>query len=274
MSRLRGRLLHFPLIMILMWAAIILTGCAAPAAVKKEPDITNLKLQDFSELKVPGTGNSALFTVGCYDVPLERFAIVRIAADQMHRAMPADERGTQMAEDGIFAVMARTKQRVILDAMLEESNAKLVRTTSMLFYDGSPDDIWLTRPDDHGEVMYTDTDGTLHRLRMNEGFLGVGFAVSFERGLLGIPLTILPQYQRKDALPKAYLQKLGSYSENGRMILAGLSFTTLMNIGDFLVICPEMVPLDEGTFSSYAFRGEKESTFKIYLIYCKSLTGI
>lgn len=273
-SRLLGRLLHLRTALILAAMAIILCGCAPSAAVKKEPDITNLKLEDFSELKVPGEGSSALFNIVSYDVDIEKFAIVRIAAEQMQSLLPKGDRGERIRADGMYAAMLRKNQQAVLSELLVESNARVIKTTSLLFYDATPEDFWLKNTNDHGSIQYKDPEGNSHLLEMDDGFLGISFSITFERLVFGVPLTISPQFQQKNSLPESYLKRLNNYSKNGRMILSDLSFTAPMNIGDFLVICPDMLPLDNQTFSSYAFRGEKDSTFKIYSIYCKSLTGI
>ncbi len=259
---------------MLITTSVVITGCAAPASGKKAADTSNLKLGDFSELKVPGNGHSALFIMNCYDVEYDKFAIVRIMAGQAHNVLPAGERGESIRKDGIFAAVVRGKQQETLAAMLNESGAEHTRKTTLMFYDTMLEDFWVTGINDRGSVVYKDAEGVSHTLEMEKGFLGVSFGISFERRLLGIPFTISPQYRQRDALPKAYLQKLGSYNENGQMSLSQLSFTAPMNIDDFLVICPDMVPLDEGSFSSYAFRGKRETTFRIYCIYCKNITGI
>lgn len=273
--RLRQPLLKafFPLAAICL---ILASGCSEPAKAKPAADIAGLKLQDFSELKVPGErGRSAIFIVCCYEVDLENLALVRILAGEMQNVLPAGSRGKEITADGLYAAYIDRRGLGKVFECLEQSKAKPQRQIAMMFYDLSSEDYWFTDAPNHGRVSYKGISGDTAQLDMSDGYLGFSFAVSFNRRLQnGLPFTVSPVYQNKNTIPGAFLSKLGQDIDTGRQILSKLSFTAVMDIGDALIICPDMVPLDDSTFSKYAFSGASDTKFKIYCVFCKSITGV
>jgi hypothetical protein len=244
-----------------------LTGGCTPAG--SGHDISDIKITDFSMLEVPGKEASAVLVVSIYDVPIEKFALVRIfAAGTESLIKPSYEE--YFKKDGIYCGRFSFDRFKGFEQMLYESLASEQRTISMLLYDQMSNCFWF-EPGGEEILIYNDGRSMPRSLDLSEGRLGFMLAMSTDTQPLPL-LLAAPVFQKRFTIPEIYLRRSDLPYDTGRTVIESLSVSAMIKGGDFLLFCPDAMPLDEMTFSKHAFRAEDETKFRIYSIFCKGLT--
>lgn len=247
----------------------ILGGCADSSVLK---ETEKLRLTDFSRLQIPGSADKSItLVVSSYELPLNKFAIIRIFGNRLKSLIPEDKRSEHFESDGFFAALGTKNEQTYLTETLLESKAIHNRTVTMLFYESKAQSYPIITEKDKGEIIYNDLDGMPHSISLSAGSIGLDIAVFLEQQDL-IPITVTPVYNKNTALAKSIFKKFSKDVNQGKTALAGLSLTAPAFKENFILLCPDTAILDDHTFSKYAFKGKKESTFKIYIIFCENIT--
>ncbi|MFI4912284.1 MAG: hypothetical protein ACIAQZ_11515 [Sedimentisphaeraceae bacterium JB056] len=119
-------------------------------------------------------------------------------------------------------------------------------------------------------LIYRDWQSMPRSLNIANGRLGFLASVSVGEKEQ-TTLVIAPAFQKKGVIPDIYTRKIEENIDSGRIILDSLTYSTVINEGNFLILCPEILPLDDMTFSKYTFKSEQETKFRIYAILCRNI---
>ncbi len=251
--------------LFLITFAAVLSGCAAEFNSSK---ISDVKITDFSTLHSPGNGFEAVFVVSVYEIPLRKFALIRIFAAAGEQRLPEEGFSDEHKRSGLCRSLHSLEQYPEFEDSLDRCEAEHKRTFSMLLYDELADYFWLDTAE-KDMLIYRDWKNMPKSVNISTGRLGFSLTV-FDKSPPA--LLVSPVFQESSVIPKQYLKAAGKPSETGRTVLKSLSVSTSIQRGDFLLLCPDMIPLDEMSFGKYAFE-TKDDKFKIYRIFCKSITG-
>jgi hypothetical protein len=261
-SRLPRSLLSAVLVIFFFCAGGCLNGGEAG-------DITNLKITDFSQLNTPGDF-SGVFLVNSYDVPIEKFALIRIFAESMDTLIRGSSDIENFSNDGLYCGRSSPEDYARFEKCLEESSAKRHRSISMLIYEQSGDQFWF-KPAAEGMVIYKDRRTMPRSIDLSQGRLGFMLSVAPETDPLAT-LIVAPIFQKRQGIADTNLHQNEALVHRGRTVIESLSVSTMIRVGDFVLFCPDVLPLDNITFSKYAFEAQDDTKFRIYSIFCRKIT--
>lgn len=253
---------------LLVIVLIVVAGCSSPT---KKNSTLDVKITDFSELQIPGDGLSASFLIRRYEIPIERFALIRIFAEQAQNLRLDPIIAERLKKDGLYYSLASLSDYDLFEEAMQKSTAQMQRNIAMLLYDSSSEYFWLKKTI-KDTLIYDDWQSLPKMLNLSNGRLGFALSISSDDKSPPV-LIVAPVFQENEIIPEKYLKYVDKEIDTGRTVMTQLSITAMMQRGDFLLLCPEIMPLDDMTFSKYVFRSEDKSKFNIYCIFCKNITA-
>ena len=142
---------------------------------------------------------------------------------------------------------------------------------TFLFYYDRSEYFWF-EPVDDSMLIYKDINNMPKSLDLNNGRLGVSISilpdVDRDPAMIAVPV-----FQERYTIPENFLKAADKPIFAGRTTIKSLAVSSRMQMGDFLLLSPDMIPLDAMTFSKYAFNGKDDTTFRIYCVFCRSITS-
>jgi len=138
--------------LVVFFSVLVCSGCGDALAGKS--DVAGIKITDFSRLQTPGEGFSAIYVVISYEIRAEKFAPIRIFAEQLQR-LPEGGGIEPFETDGFFCGLASGQDYRHFQEALIQSDADKLGSITFLFYDSTSEYYWF-EPLDDAMLIYTD----------------------------------------------------------------------------------------------------------------------
>jgi len=234
--------------------------------------IKGLKITDFSTLRTPESYDKTetapvTFRVMAYSIDKRDFAKLRIGANELSPQTAANV-SEAAAQNNIFFAHSAQGELSRLTTIMREANAEPEFKTNIMVYRDGFDSFEMAAL--NGKYRYYNADLDIESLTIS-GPARMELASMIAAG--NVLLTLRPFVEIGSGMPAPLELSRPEMRGLGKIYIDGCSMSCRLEAGQFVMILPDSIPLEDGLFTSGIFATRDKNRMQFYCILCTRSNG-
>ncbi|MGE4285701.1 MAG: hypothetical protein AB7F23_03725 [Phycisphaerae bacterium] len=244
-------------------AFALIGGCSKVG----DSQIKGLKITDFSTLRTPESYEKTetapvTYRVMAYSIDKRDFAKLRIGVNELVPQTAANI-SEAAALNNIFFARSAQGELSQFTSIMREANAKPEFKTNIMVYRDGFDSFELAAL--NGKYRYYNTEYDIKTVTVS-GPVRMELASMIGAG--NVLLTLRPYVEIGSGMPAPLELSRPEMRGLGKIYIDGCSMSCRIEAGQFVMILPDSIPLEEELFTSGIFAARDKNRMQFYCILC------